>query len=86
MPNDRHQTTLSAAEADHLLGHALDNASAAISYAERLHGAIREFLAAEDEVEREARRAEQPGANAWSSAPTVRRIHAVKALREVADE
>lgn len=42
---------------------------------------VREFLAAEDEVERAAARANAGGA--WSSAPTVRRMYAVKALREL---
>jgi hypothetical protein len=45
----------------------------------RLRAAIIEFLAAEDAVEKEAARAEANGG--WSSAPVVRRIYAVKALR-----
>jgi hypothetical protein len=48
-----------------------------------LDEAVKEFLAAEDAVEAEARRAEQPGANAWSSAPVVRRSYAVAKLREL---
>jgi hypothetical protein len=48
---------------------------------EGLRDAVAEFLAAEDEVEREAARAEAKGGLGWSSAPIVRRIHAVTALR-----
>ncbi|ULQ47446.1 hypothetical protein JN531_003980 [Flagellatimonas centrodinii] len=40
----------------------------------------KELLAAMDEVDAEAQRADQPNANAWSSAPTVRMLHARKAL------
>jgi hypothetical protein len=38
--------------------------------------ALREILDAQDAVNAEAERAEQPGANAWSSAPMVRLISA----------
>ena len=44
--------------------------------------ALAEFLSAEDEVEKEARRVES-GGGAWSAAPVARRIHAVNALRVV---
>jgi hypothetical protein len=53
---------------------------------ELLREAIVEFLAAEDEVEAEARRAEANGGLGWSTAPTARRIYAVKALRELVAE
>lgn len=48
---------------------------------ERLRGLAREVIEAEDEVRREARRAEKRNGAGWSSAPTVRRIYAMRALR-----
>lgn len=51
-----------------------------------LEARVRAFIAAEDAVEREAARAKQPGANAWSSGPVVRRVNAVESLRRALDE
>jgi hypothetical protein len=47
-----------------------------------LREAVTEFLAAEAAVDAEAERAKQPGANAWSVAPVIRRMEAVGALRK----
>lgn len=58
-------------------------APAAEGEVERLKGAIQSFIQAEDEVEAEARRAEANGGLGWSSAPTVRRVFAVKGLRKL---
>lgn len=43
--------------------------------------AVTEFLDSLDAVDAEAERAQQPGANAWSSAPVVRSLFARKATR-----
>ncbi len=56
---------------------------------DRLHDlteAVVEFLAAEDAVEAEAKRAEANGGHGWSSAPVVRRIYAVKSLRRLTEQ
>lgn len=47
---------------------------------DELRQAVIEFLAAEDAVDIEARESQAQG-RAWSSAPVVRRLHALKRLR-----
>ena len=61
-----------------------DNYKRCIHQRNALHDAALEFLAAEDAVQAEAARAEKNGGQGWSIAPTVRRLYAVKALREAA--
>lgn len=48
-----------------------------------LADAVREYLSCVEAVDAEARRAEQPGANAWSSAPVVAQIKARERLAEL---
>lgn len=48
---------------------------------ETLRALAREVIDADDEVEREAKRAARNNGAGWSSAPSVRRLYAMKALR-----
>ncbi|MDF2757306.1 MAG: hypothetical protein K0S94_2901 [Nitrospira sp.] len=52
---------------------------------DHLHRLIAEFIEAEDASNREMELHEEHG-RAWSSAPVVRRLHAVEALRRAINE